>query len=383
VTEAGQVLGTKPVLDFLMREHLVVRAQFVANPFLPLTGAYSGLFFPTNGVAGSASEEQPFAPEGGGLASVLTVSNSGSLKLTLTGPGAFSGSLLMGAASYGFSGAFDLGLQDDLSIPRSGKAPLQLHLELDAEAHAIIGTVQSEAGPSYLWLPRGLPGSTNPYAGTYTLAIGDFSGPAGSCAAALTVSASGALQMSGTMADGASLSQSSQISEDGFWPLFVPLNTGRGMLLGWVNVSTNLGASFACWLRPPLPGDRYYPLGLAEYGRVNLHRYVAPTAGQSSVNWAYGALELSQGNLPGPQASYVTVTNNLVRPWAGTISNLSLTITANNGLFSGTFLHPATRQNTSFRGVIVQSAEGAWGAGWFLGTNQLGGLRLEATEQRP
>jgi hypothetical protein len=33
--------------------------------------------------------------------------------------------------------------------------------------------------------------------------------------------------------------------------------------------------------------------------------------------------------------------------------------------------------------VILQSAEGAWGTGWFLGTNQLGGLRLEATDQRP
>ncbi len=387
VSGAGQVLGTTPVLNFLMQPQLKVRLQFVPNPFLPLAGTFNGLFYPTNGVAGQASDESPFAPEGDRLASLLNTSNSGSLRLTLAGAGTFSGNLALGAANYAFSGAFDLALQDDLSIPRPGKTPLQLHLELDAEAHAIVGTVTSDAGQSYLWLPRGLTGTTNPYAGTYTLAIDDFTGlansPVGSAAAAVTVSAAGNLQMTGTLPDGTSLSRSGQVSEDGFWPLFVPLNSGRGMVLGWVNVGTNLGASFACWVRPPLATDRYYPLGFATYGQVDLRRYKAPAAGQSAVDWTYGTVEFSQGNLPLPLASCVTVTNNLVRPWTGTISNLNLTITANNGLFSGTFLHPATRLTASFRGVILQATEGASGFGWFLGTNQFGALRFEATDQRP
>ena len=381
VSGTGQVLGNKLVLDFLMQKQLSVQAQFVPNPFLPVTGTYNGLFFPTNGVAGSASAEAPFAPQGNDLASIINASNSGSLRLTLAGSGTFSGNLRLGATSYGFSGAFDLGLQDDLSIPRSGKAPLQLHLELDPEAHAVIGTVTSEAGESCLWLPRGLTGSSNSYSGTYTLAIGDFGELDGAAVAAVSVSTSGGLQMTGTLPDGTSLSQSVPLSEDGFWPLFVPLNSGRGMLLGWVNVGTNLGASFACWVCPPIATDRYSPLGFAEYGRVDLRRYRAPVSGQSSVNWDYGVLELSQGNLPTPLASSVTVTNNVFRPGTGNISNLSLTLSANNGLFSGSFLHPVTRQSASFRGVILQSAEGACGRGWFLGTNQLGGLRLEAGDQ--
>jgi hypothetical protein len=364
-----------------MQTQLTVRAQFVPNPFLPVTGTYNGLFFPTNGVAGSAGADEPFAPQGSELASIINASNSGPLRLTLAGSGTFSGNLRLGPASYGFSGAFDLALQDDLSIPRSGKTPLLLHLELDPEAHAVVGTVTSEAGESCLWLPRALSGNTNGYAGTYSLALADFSGLEGSAAAAVTVSSSGALQLSGTLPDGATLSQSVPLSEDGFWPLYVPLNNGQGMVLGWVNVGTNLGASFACWVRPPLATDRYYPQGFAAYGRVDLRRYKAPISGQSAVNWDYGMLELSQGNLLTPLDRSLSVTNNMVRPLTGSISNLSLTISANNGLFSGSFLHPVTRQNTPFRGVILQSADFACGRGWFLGTNQLGGLRLEAGDQ--
>ncbi|MCY2924822.1 MAG: hypothetical protein NT031_05185, partial [Planctomycetota bacterium] len=96
-------------------------------------------------------------------------------------------------------------------------------------------------------------------------------------------------------------------------------------------------------------------------------------------DWTDGAAVIGGGNLPGPLASQVVLSNNLVRVVGKSISNLSLTISSSNGLFSGTFIHPVTRKSVTVKGALLQDPASVYSipsSGWFLGTNQGGGILL-------
>src|SRR5208337_3042221 len=60
-----------------------------------------------------------------------------------------------------------------------------------------------------------------PQRGSYTIAIPpDTSGPAGYGYGTMTVSPAGVVKWSGSLADGAKVSQTSAVSKDGLWPLY-------------------------------------------------------------------------------------------------------------------------------------------------------------------
>jgi hypothetical protein len=56
-------------------------------------------------------------------------------------------------------------------------------------------------------------------------------------------------------------------------------------------------------------------------------------------------------------------------------NGFKLTVVPATGLFSGSFLNPATHKATKFSGVLSQKQD--IGAGFFLGTNQSGFVTLE------
>ena len=87
-----------------MESGLTLQANFSPNPFRPLTGTYNGLFY------------NPGAPANG---------NAGSVILTLTGSGAYSGRLVLMGVSYPFTGEFNASLQSQKSISRFGRSALQ------------------------------------------------------------------------------------------------------------------------------------------------------------------------------------------------------------------------------------------------------------------
>ena len=78
----GIVVATTPKYTFLVESNVALQANFIPNPFLPVVGAYHGLFYVTN----DAAEE-----------------SSGSFVATVTKTGAFSAKLCLGAGSYSYS----------------------------------------------------------------------------------------------------------------------------------------------------------------------------------------------------------------------------------------------------------------------------------------
>jgi hypothetical protein len=65
----------------------------------------------------------------------------------------------------------------------------------------------------------------------------------------LITNRAGVAGMAGSLADGTAMSQSVPISEDGSVPVYASLYGGRGLLLGWINLSNTAAASLT-WVHP-------------------------------------------------------------------------------------------------------------------------------------
>ena len=365
-------------LTFTMQTNMSLQANFVPNPFIALQGSYNGLFHPADMM--------------GGITGWADATNSGFFKVTLAANGEFGGELMLEGASRPFSGALDLALQAQVIVPLPNHPPVTLNLQLDPESRSIAGTVeQTPHWISTLFARRAASGNSNAFAGTYTLIlegcdsgscfIGDPT-PLGDSPATIKVTPTGAIEMSGTLADGMPISQSTTVSPDGFWPLYVAPYQGKGMVIGWFNFAEYAGVSIVVWQKAPTPSDDHnYPNGFST-SRVGLVRpYLPPLPGHNAVNFTNGTVEINSGNLaPGIRlTNEVSIINNKLQAQSGGITNLTLAITPSNGLFRGTFLDPVTGKLTSFSGAVMQSSP-EWfstaSGGWFLGTNSSGTIRL-------
>ena len=97
-------------LAFVMQDGLILQANFIPNPFIPLAGSYAGLFSDTNGVA---------------------FQSSGFFRATVTAKGSFSAKLQLAGKTYSRSGHFSNDGLYSNSIPRHGLSPLSISLSLD------------------------------------------------------------------------------------------------------------------------------------------------------------------------------------------------------------------------------------------------------------
>jgi hypothetical protein len=375
---SGTLSATNNLLTFTMQSNMTLQANFVPNPFIALQGDYNGLFYPADSL--------------GGVTGWADATNSGVFKLTLTTNGWFSGELVFEGTNRPFSGALDLTLQSQVNVPLPGQPPLTLNLQLDPESGRIDGSVaQNPHWTSTLLARRAAVGNSNAFAGTYTLMLeGCDSGscfvgdptPLGDSPATVKVSATGAIQMSGTLADGIPIGQNTMVSADGYWPLYVAPYQGKGLLIGWLNFADYAGVSIVVWQKAPSdPRDRYYPEGFSTTRVALVRPYTPPLPGQNAVNFTNGTVEINSGNLPPGirLTNEVSIVNNQLHVWGGSISNLTLAITPSNGWFKGTFLDPVTGRITSFNGAVLQSSPqwfSATSGGWFLGTNTGGTIRL-------
>ena len=348
-------------LNFVMQTNLVLTANFVTNQFSVLQGTYNGLFGPAN-----------FADTG--------VTNAGYFTLSLGSQGAFSGKLLIAGESLPFTGTFAASNTATLNVLWSpvlpehfGLEPLAMNLDLDPVHQVITGSLRYNT-----WWQVGLVSDlavpTNAFQGNYTLLMSGsadpVASPIGLSAATVTVDSRANLTLSGTLADGSPLSQSTTVGTNGLWPLYASPYNGHGLLTAWMGLNTN---NSVLWIKQPVTNDRYYSNGFTLVSSTALERYAAPTGSQRPVSWTNALAIIGGGNLPGWLTNQIAYTNNQLRSLGGSISNLSLSLSTGNGSFTGSFLPPGSRTTANVKGVLLQTNSPAtFGGGWFLGTNQSG-----------
>jgi len=352
----GGFISTTNPLTFVMRSNLVLRANFVPDPFPEASGAYSGLFF------------NPEDPRHG---------SSGFFSATVKDSGSFSGFVQTGNSRRSFSGGFDLNGSWSNQVERPGTNAITITLHLDLHgAKQITGVITDGSWLSGLNADRRMDNSSQPkatnFTGSYTMVIlgESASGPrSGDGFGRLKVNSTATVQFVGTLGDGTQFSQNVPLSESGDWPCYISLYSGKGAVMGWIRLlpdSTLDMQGDLVWFRPQMKSGYTNSFVFMTEVIGSVHR----PSGTNRVFSSDSALvTLEDGGLPQPLVNEVTLgPKAVVKDAEG--DDLSLKVSVSNGLFSGKVALPNSRTRISFKGVILQRQ--AFGAGFFEFDDQFG-----------
>jgi hypothetical protein len=212
-------------LTFQMSSNINLIANFVPNPFSPVAGVYTGLFYDTNNFPTNVQPE-----------------TSGMLTLQLSRQGAFTGKLNMSGRNYPFNGRLSPTGQANRPVLRRGLKPAVLALSLDFANAQLFGFVTNVPSgnlvPSTLLAERNIfkvPGNPAPQAGAHPLTFNTV--PAGQPAAAvkILIGLAGPTTINGRIENGQTFVVRSTLGPHDALPLYIPLNGGSAVILGTVD----------------------------------------------------------------------------------------------------------------------------------------------------
>jgi hypothetical protein len=214
-----------------------------------------------------------------------------------------------------------------------------------------------------------------PQEGRYTLRLPGSVDPAvappGDGYAAVTVTTRGLARLSGALPDGVKIADNAYLSVDGYWPVYIPLSSGHGVVFGWLQFDGSDLAGELTWLKPRNLDRVFYPEGFS--GAINARggRYELPVGSVGPFTWTEGQIQFSDGNLPDVLIHDVDFTSSRsVAIGGGDVTGLKMRVNTRTGLFNGTFIHPGNGRRTAYAGGLFQFEDA--GGGFFLGTDQGG-----------
>ncbi|MGA2657229.1 MAG: peptidylprolyl isomerase [Verrucomicrobiota bacterium] len=369
---SGSVTSSSPDLTFqvpLTATNFSLTAKFIPDPVRQLAGSYQGLI---------QTSDQP------------TLDGAGFLSLALQTSGGFSGSILYHGATYYYTGKFDSaggasvsGTLDTISTV------ITLQLQTTNSAGLITGTMTIGSASPAVQLERlasNLGASNGPPAGQYTFALpataAGLSGPmvpGGSGFGTLSLAQSGTLSLSGVLGDGTPLTTSCSFTRLGHWPLYVTLDKGKGVVLGWVGVSSdgpgNLYGSVQ-WVRSMDVGADSYPGGFSNQVWFVASHYAPPAAGARVLNWVYGQAQISGNDLVPAITNLVKLSTSNTLSVVDSNALLKLSLDLKSGRVSGSFVHPWFGYTNALNGVLLEGTGSIFGQ--YTHARQTGGLEVEA-----
>jgi hypothetical protein len=337
---------------------------------------------------------------------------AGYFRLDASRKGRFTGKLLVGRQHVGFSGKFNpegtayvpvkvgtgryeiiLNPDSSADVREIKKLEWTLVLQLTNGLDEVAGQILSyeRAGWSGLVLGEraGYSAPTNPapQAGRYTVVLPGTpdgqSGPAGAGWGALTVDQAGNVRLLGALSDDSKLTASSVLSADGAWPLFVPSDGGRGMLVGWLKFTNTARSELSgqlIWVRLKHPGVRFYAEGFTNQTSVLASHYVPPASYQAVLNLTNAILVLGRGELGFSITNSLTLRSPTELRGAGG-SRVMVKFFLANGLFLGRAQVPGATRTLGFSGAVLQNQN--VGFGYFTGDSSNGEVIIEAESLGP
>ncbi len=343
-----------------------------------------------------------------GRAPTLNDHLGGSIKITTSTLGGFSGSILLGTSTYRLAGVLQSPLGSttptgSATILRRGQASLALAFTIRSDTGIMTGTL-SDGTTTQPFTARPVVDDAAPFVANYTLAMsvdfmsaGDDGVPQGFSIGGFKVSTRGLASGVLKLADNTSLPFSCPLEKNGNMTLFRLLYRNAGSLLGVLNIdsasSFTLAASEVSWLKKAQAAnsrDRVYkagfgPLDLAVVGRP----YAIPGTGALAMGLTANAagnamLTFEEGGAPDP-ATNLDVAALEVKEGspkaAGIVSanpgGVTLTLTPGKGTtfvpgvtgsLKGSFklTDAAGNRTATFTGMIVDDGSGPVGYGFFL-----------------
>ena len=198
-------------------------------------------------------------------------------------------------------------------------------------------------------------------------------GPGGNSVGTVMVDKTGRLVFIGSLADGSKAMQSTYVSANGQWPLYIPLYGGQGFLFSQVSFqntdTTDLSGALAWYnggnngfsFTTSLSGSAYHPPQSA--------------AGTTVLTFTNAIVSLNSPAWGGPVNGQV-----LLSPKGRMTGQNGFKATggfaAKNGLLAASVADPSGKGTLPLHGVALQKQNMA--AGFFSGHNQTGSFLLQA-----
>ncbi|MEI7733645.1 MAG: hypothetical protein WCO56_29035 [Verrucomicrobiota bacterium] len=186
---AGHELSAKSPYLFTNQQGTFITATFVPNPWPAFKGDYSGLYLPDS-------------------QSPVTISNAGTIKVTITDKGAFTGQLQNRGTTIAISGAFNIRGEATVVVMRPGKPVLYVSLNIDPQDSVMRSITGSVSEPSWAAQALAMPklatlatGNSASLVGNYTLSYAP-SAALGYGAAIATIKSPNTVQLTGNLPDG-------------------------------------------------------------------------------------------------------------------------------------------------------------------------------------
>jgi hypothetical protein len=307
----------------------ITQPSVMTKSALPASSTYNGLFYESDAVR---------------------TRSAGQFKVTVTSAGKYSGQLIMATGKYPFTGKFgDLCLGTN-TIARKGATTVVLHFSLnpDGSINPFAGNLSDGTWTAGMQGTRATFNAKThpaPFVGTYTLAVPsqgfDDLLPVGNSYGSIKVDASGNVKFGGVLADGTKITQAAQLSDDGMWPLFVPLYKGKGLLMAWVSFASREADDLhggLNWLKGPDLLSKYYPTGFTLEGDA-------------------------VGSLFTPQSALV-LNAQLARLQSSSTANsvvTSIKVSTSTGIFKGKLMDKTTGKPSPFQGALLMKTDTGYG----------------------
>lgn len=355
------IAGNEPILPFPV---VPGTDGQVSNPFERAAGSYQGLVYNSTNV---------------------TAGTSGYVTASTTSTKRYSVQIRLGTRTYAFSGVFDESGNAEKQISRGrNRTPVFVRLHMDLfGSDQLVGSIEEDANFMEFLAERLVFNRvSNPcdLAGRYTVLISppelQPACPEGSGYGTLTISTAGRVAFAGKLADGTTLTQSSAVSKNGMWPFYGAPYSRRGVVLSWVQLSTNDVGGDLLWIKPASK-TKYYPNGFAVMCRVTGSPYVRPATGSRVLDLSDGRCEFvfTGADLAGGLRNMASI--DARHRFADPESNgIRATVNPATGVFQGSFTRPGTRTRITFRGVLLQNQN--LGAGYFQYNNASGQVGLSS-----
>ena len=342
-----------------MASNMTVTANFVTNSFLAAAGTYNGLFYDTNGVGTESS----------GLLGGLKVEP----------PGGYSGTLYIGGTGYGANGQFNLAGDTSSQIKHVahwGTLTLAMHLDWNSSPPQITGTVQGTNGGGWTAELTGELAGSNLKSARYTMLIppGTNTNSPSGYGYALMTNHLGTVTVSGHLADGATFTPTLTESKALHLPFYATPYTNGGLLLGWLDLSSNAPAGTLTLIRPAAAS------GLFTGGYTNVVTMQSSAWTNLGANTAAislplgGQLAISGGFLTAPTNFYFDLNSNNT---FHSTNSLTGSIAAKTGLLSVTFGNGNGTNTATGTGAVLQNQNS--GAGFFATPTNAGSIQLIPT----
>jgi hypothetical protein len=309
-----------------------------------------------------------------------SAASSGAISVSMGSKGFYSGRLRVGMRSRSFSGRFDtLGAASNI-VNLERQSPAALALQIGRGDPAMIsGHLTAGAWTANVCAYREAYNAKSkpaPCAGLYTIVLpGSAAEPEGHSYGSVKVSEGGLVSFKGRLADGTKVANAAGLTGAQLWPVYVPLNSGKGMLLGWLTFTSQNGSNIVgdlVWTKAAASKTRYYPNGFTNQCTARASLYNPPaspdsvllTPAQVSATFSGGDLS-SDFTLP-----LELETSGRVRNLSDAKSSMKFSLST--GLFQGRVVDPVSGDSLNFGGAVLLNQN--MGFGLLLGSDKTSGV---------